>query len=184
MTKPPQRVRVAKLQDTQIDGVVAIDVACKQLLQRAGIPAAELPARWLAGIARLTRVHNVLVADADGTVAGYAAWRDESPGVAYLEEIAVKPELQRTGIGTRLLDAVREEARAVALPILLTRCWAKAGPAQALLEKAGFAALSAHSGERARLWREEQEREEWAGKAGEEHALAKEGQVVMVQSLL
>jgi GNAT superfamily N-acetyltransferase len=181
MTKPPQRVRVAKLQDTQIDGVVAIDLVCKQLLQRAGVPASELPARGLAGIAKLTKMHNVLVADADGTVAGYAAWRDESPGVAYLEELAVKPELQRLGVGTRLLDAVREVAGAVALPILLTRCWAKAAPAKALLEKAGFVALSVHSGERARLWREEQES---AGTSGEEHALTKEGQVVMVQSLL
>jgi len=181
MTKPPLRVRIAKLQDTQIDSVVSIDLACKQLMQRAGVPASELPARGLAGIAKLTKVHNVLVADADGTVAGYAAWRDESPGVAYLEELAVKPELQRLGIGTRLLDAVREEARAVSLPILVTRCWAKAARGKALLEKAGFALLSGESGQRAQRWREEQEN---ARTPGEESALAKEGQVVMVQSLL
>jgi GNAT superfamily N-acetyltransferase len=181
MTKPPHRVRIAKLQDTQVDGVVAIDLACKQLMLRAGVPASEVPARGLAGIAKLTKVHNVLVADADGTVAGYAAWRDESPGVAYLEELAVKPELQRLGIGTRLLDAVREEAKAVALPVLVTRCWAKAAPGKALLAKAGFAPLSADCGDRAQLWREEQES---AGTPAGSGALAKEGQVVMVQSLL
>jgi N-acetylglutamate synthase-like GNAT family acetyltransferase len=178
MTKPPpQRVRVARLQDTQIDGVVSIDLACKRLMHRSGVPASELPARGLAGIAQLTKLHNVLVADADGVVAGYAAWRDESPGVAYLEEIAVQPELHRLGIGTKLLDAVRAEAQAVSLPILLTRCWTKAAAGKALLEKAGFTPLSADASERAALWSEEQE-----GPAA--HGLAKEGQVVMVQSLL
>jgi N-acetylglutamate synthase-like GNAT family acetyltransferase len=174
MTPPPQRVRVARLQDLQLDGVVAIDAACKQQLHRAGVPAAEEPPRGLAGIARLTKVHNVLVADADGVVAGYAAWRDESPGVAYLEELAVKPELQHHGIAARLLEAVREEATALSLPILLTRAWTKNAAGQALLEKAGFVPLAAHSSERATLWQEEQ-----AAKAP-----AKEGQVVMVQSLL
>jgi amino-acid N-acetyltransferase len=176
MTKPPQRVRVTRLQELQIDAVVAIDAACKQLMLRAGVPSSEVPARGLAGVAKLTKFHNVLVAEADDAVAGYAAWRDESPGVAYLEELAVKPELHRLGIGTKLLDAVREEARAVSLPILVTRCWTKAGPGKALLEKAGLAPLSGDSGERAQLWREEQ--------AAGEHGLAKEGQVVLVQSLL
>jgi amino-acid N-acetyltransferase len=177
MTTPPQRVRVARLQDTQLDGVVAIDLACKQQLHRAGVPAAEEPARGVAGIAKLTKVHNVLVADADGVVAGYAAWRDESPGVAYLEELAVKPDLQRHGIAEKLLDAVRDEARAVSLPILLTRAWSKNAPGRALLEKAGFTPLASHTSERATLWQEEQ-----AAPAG--HGLAKDGQVVMVQSLL
>jgi amino-acid N-acetyltransferase len=176
MTTPPQRVRIARLQDTQLDGVVAIDAACKQQLQHAGVPVAEAPARGLAGLVKLTKLHNVLVADADGTVAGYAAWRDESPGVAYLEELAVKPDLQRHGIADKLLDAVREEARALSLPILLTRAWTKNAAGKALLEKAGFAALATNTSERATLWREEQE----ALHGG----LAKEGQVVVVQSLL
>jgi ribosomal protein S18 acetylase RimI-like enzyme len=180
MNTPPQRVRVARLQDTQLDAVVAIDAACKQQLHHAGVPAAEEPVRGLAGIARLTKVHNVLVADADGTVAGYAAWRDESPGVAYLEELAVKPELQRHGIAEKLLDAVRGEARALSLPILLTRAWSKNAPGKALLEKAGFTPLAAHSSERATLWQEEQEEQEGPGG----HGLAKDGQVVLATSLL
>jgi len=180
MTNPPQRVRVARLQDTQLDGVVAIDLVCKEQLHRAGVPASEEPARGLAGIARLTKLHNVLVADADGVVAGYAAWRDESPGVAYLEELAVKPELQRHGIAEKLLDAVREEARAVSLPILLTRVWTRNAPGKALLEKAGFAPLPTHTSERATLWQEEQE----ALRGGADHGLTKEGQVVVVISLL
>jgi amino-acid N-acetyltransferase len=176
MTTPPQRVRIARLQDTQLDGVVAIDLACKQQLQRAGVPAAEVAPRGLAGIAKLTKLHNVLVADADGTVAGYAAWRDESPGVAYLEELAVTPDLQRHGIAEKLLDAVREEARALSLPILLTRAWTKNAAGKALLDKSGFTPLAKDESERAGLWREEQE----ALHGG----LAKEGQVVVVQSLL
>jgi amino-acid N-acetyltransferase len=177
MTTPPQRVRVARLQDTQLDGVVAIDLGCKQQLHRAGVPESEEPARGVAGVARLTKLHNVLVADADGVVAGYAAWRDESPGVAFLEELAVKPELQRHGIAEKLLDAVREEARALSLPILLTRAWTKNAAGRALLEKAGFTPLATDTSERAKLWREEQE-------APGGHGLAKEGQVVVVSSLL
>jgi amino-acid N-acetyltransferase len=177
MTTPPQRVRVARLQDTQLDGVVAIDAECKQQLHRAGVSTTEEPARGVAGIAKLTKLHNVLAADADGVVAGYAAWRDESPGVAYLEELAVKPELQRHGIAEKLLDAVREEARALSLPILLIRVWTKNAAGKALLEKAGFTPLANHTSERATMWKEEQE-------AAGGHGLAKEGQVVMVSSLL
>lgn len=170
---PPQRVRVTKLQELQINQVVAVDRACKESLHRAGISAADVPARGLAGIAKLTKLHNVLVAEADGVVAGYAAWRDESPGVAYLEEIHVEPELQRLGIGSRLLDAIREDVRSVGLPVLVTRCWAK-GPGKAFFTKAGLQPLD-DSNERVALWRQEQEA------AG---ALAKEGQVVLMQSTL
>lgn len=177
MTTPPQRVRVAKLQDTQLDAVVAIDAACKQQLHRAGVPASEEPARGVAGIAKLTKQHNVLVADADGVVAGYAAWRDESPGVAYLEELAVKPELQHHGIAEKLVEAVRAEASALSLPILLTRVWTRNAPGEAFLTKNGFVPLPTHTSERAALWLTEQQ-------ASGGHGLAKDGQVVMVQPLL
>jgi amino-acid N-acetyltransferase len=180
MTSKPQRVRITKLQETQIDAVVSIDLACKSAMHRAGVPASEAPARGLAGMAKLTKVHNVLVADADGVVAGYVAWRDESPGVAYLEDLAVKPELQRAGVGTKLLDALREEARGLALPVLLTRCWTSAAPARSFLTKAGLVPLGSETpeiAERVALWREEQQ-------SATGHGLAREGQVVLVQSLL
>ncbi len=177
MKAPPHKVRIAKLQDAQLDGVVAVDLACNADMHRAGVPASEVPARGLAGLVKLTKGHDVLVADADGVVAGYAAWRDESPGVAYLEDIAVKPELQRLGVGKKLLDAVVEAAQAVSLPVLLTRVWTKAPGARAFLEKGGLAALDADAGERAAEWRAEQE-----GPGG--HGLAKEGQAVLYRSLL
>jgi amino-acid N-acetyltransferase len=179
MSKAPQRVRISKLTETQIDAVVAIDLAAKQSMQRSGVPAAELPARGLAGIAKLTKMHNVLVADADGTVAGWCAWRDESPGVAYLEDLAVKADLHRVGLGTKLVDAVCEQARGASLPVLLTRCWTSVAPARALLAKAGFVPLGSEPPEvadRVALWREEQE-----SNAG--HGLAKEGQVVLLLPL-
>jgi amino-acid N-acetyltransferase len=176
----PQRVRVTKLQEGQIDAVVAIDLACKAAMHRAGVPASEAPARGLAGVAKLTKLHNVLAADADGVVAGYIAWRDESPGVAYIEDLAVKPDLQRAGVGTKLLDTVREEARGLALPVLLTRCWTRAASARAFLTKVGLVPLGSEApeiAERVALWREEQQ-------SPSGHGLAKEGQVVLVQSLL
>jgi amino-acid N-acetyltransferase len=180
MNKPPQRVRVTKLQESQVDDVVAVDLACKQAMHRSGVPIAEAPARGLAGIGKLVKMHNVLVADADGVVAGYAAWRDESPGVAYLEDLAVKPQLQRVGIATQLLDAVRGDARALSLPVLVSRCWTKAAAARAFLAKAGLVPLGDEPpeiAERVALWREEQE-------SATGHGVAREGQVVLVQSLL
>ena len=87
----------------------------------------------------------------------------------------MNPELQRLGVGGKLLDAVVEAAQRVSLPVLLTRCWSNAPAARAFLEKAGFAPLGKAAGERVELWREEQEA------AG---GLAKEGQVVMLRSLL
>ena len=51
MTKAaPQRVRVAKLQDSQLDAVVAIDAACTQMMHRSGVSAAEQPPRGVPGI--------------------------------------------------------------------------------------------------------------------------------------
>ena len=175
MNKPPERIRVTRLQEAQANAVVAIDAVCKEALHRAGVPAADFPARGLAGLVKLTKLHNVLVADADGIVAGYAAWRDESPGVACLEDIAVSPQHQRTGIGTQLLEAVRAEARAVPLPLLVTRCWVKAASARAFFARAGLTPAGAEAGERFRMWREEQE-------AG--GPLVKEGQILLVQALV
>ncbi len=175
----PQRVRVTKLQDAQIDAVAAIDLACKQLLHRAGVSAVDAPARGLQGLVKLTKLHNLLVADADGTVAGYAAWRDESPGVAYLEDLGVKPELQRHHVATKLLDAVREEARKLSLPVLLTRCWTRAAPARAFFQKVGFVPLGDEPpqvSERVTMWREEQE-------APGGHGVAREGQTVLLLPL-
>jgi GNAT superfamily N-acetyltransferase len=174
MNKPPERIRVTKLQEAQVNPVVVVDAACKEAMHRAGVPAADCPARGLGGIVKLTKLHNVLVADADGVVVGYAAWRDESPGVAYLEDMAVSPQHQRTGVGRHLLDAVRAEARAVPLPVLVTRCWTQAASARAFLAKAGLVPAGDQAGERFKMWREEQE-------AG--GALVKEGQVVLVQAL-
>jgi len=171
---PPQKVRVTKLQEIQLDAVVAIDLDCKQWLHRAGVSPADAPARGVPGLAKLIKTHTLLVADADGVTAGFIAWRDESPGVAYVEELEIKPDLQRLGIGTRLLDAVREEARGLGLPVLVTRCWTKATSGQAFLKKAGLGPLGT-SDERATFWRQEQEA------AG---PLVKEGQAVLVQSLL
>jgi amino-acid N-acetyltransferase len=180
MSNAPQRVRVSKLQETQIDAVVAIDLAAKQAMHRAGVPAADVPARGLAGVAKLTKMHNVLVAEGDGVVVGYAAWRDESPGIAYLEDLAVKTDLQRLGLGTRLLEAIRQEARALALPVLITRAWKSAKAATAFLGKSGLTPLGTEPteiAERVALWCEEQEVPGGLG-------LARDGQVVLVQSLL
>jgi amino-acid N-acetyltransferase len=168
---PPQRVRVTKLSETQIDAIVAIDRAAKEPAYRAGVAAADWPARTLAGFVALTKMHNVLVAEADGVIAGYAAWRDESPGVAYLEDIAVRPDLQRVGVGSNLLGSVRDEARNLGLPVLIARCWTKAPSGPAFFAKERFAPIGSVPHERVGAWRDEQS------------PLAAEGQAVLVALL-
>ncbi|HEY8042426.1 MAG TPA: GNAT family N-acetyltransferase [Polyangiaceae bacterium] len=173
---PPQRVRVTRLQEAQIDAVVAIDRACKEAAHRAGVPAADWPVRGLAGMAALTKMHNVVAAEADGVVAGFAAWRDESPGVAILEDVAVAPDMQRLGVGKRLFEAVLEEARAVSLPVLLARPWDKVPSGRAFLVKAGMVPIEKlEASERVQMWREEHE------SAG---GVLKPGQALLGQSLL
>ncbi len=106
---PPTRVRVSRLQEVQVPAVVRIDADCAAMYHAIGFDAAEVPARSQADIVALTRDHNVYVVEADWSPAANAAWRDEAPGVAYVEEINVAPDMQRFGLGTRLLDTLREE---------------------------------------------------------------------------
>lgn len=135
---PPARVRVSRLEEVQVPDVVRIDHACAAMYHAVGFDAAEVPVRSGSDLYKLTRDHNVLVVEADWNPAGYAAWRDESPGVAYIEELNVDPELQRFGLGTRLLERIREEARAAKRKHIVLRCWQKATWAMAFYKVNGF----------------------------------------------
>jgi len=132
-----------------------------------GFDAAEVPARTWSDLARLPSDHDVYVAEADHVVAGYVAWRDESPGVAYVEELSVHPEFHRLGIATTLLERVVERARDVGLPYLVLRAWAKADWAQAFYAKRGFKTLSSDAPERVKAWRDERGAVKPIARAGE-----------------
>jgi GNAT superfamily N-acetyltransferase len=118
--------------------LVKIDRACADMYHAIGFDAAEVPVRSEADLYNLTRDHNVFVVEADWKPAGYAAWRDEAPGVAYVDEINVDPELQRFGLGTRLIEAIREDARKVGLKHIVLRAWTKAKWATGFYRKLGF----------------------------------------------
>src|SRR3984885_8826772 len=120
---PPTRIRMTGLQEEQLGALVAIDAACAAMYHALGFDAAEVPVRVAADFVRLARSNNVRVVEADNEVAGLLAWHDESPGVAYLADIQVHPSFQRYGLGSSLLEVLREEARSLRLEPGGGRCW-------------------------------------------------------------
>lgn len=167
----PKRIRVTGLQEAQLPALVALEEACTAMYHESGFDAAEVPARALSEIVALTRRHDVRVAEADDEVAGYMAWRDEAPGVAYLEELSVHPDHQRRGIATRLLAELYGRARELGMEQVVLRSREKASWAQAFYRKAGFAPIGDAAPAKVRAWRSEQEA---SGKP-----LAREGVVVL-----
>jgi ribosomal protein S18 acetylase RimI-like enzyme len=149
---PPKRVRLEKLQEVHVPELIKIDRAAAEEYWALGFDAAEVPVRTNGEIYRLPKQHAVRVAEADYVVAGYSAFRDESPGVAYLEEITVHPDYRRFGIGRRLIEQVFEEARAANLKELVLRRWDKADWAVAFYEKLGFKPIDDSAPERVRGW--------------------------------
>lgn len=135
---PPERVRVGRMQEVQLPTLEKVDRACAAMYHAIGFDAAEVPARSYADLVNLTRDHNVFVVEADRQPAGYVAWRDEAPGVAYIEEINVHPDAQRFGLGGKLLEAVREDARKAGLKHIVLRAWTKAKWAMSFYRKQGF----------------------------------------------
>lgn len=133
---PPTRIRITRLQEAQLADLVAIDAACNAQLRDAGMPAELLTVRADADIARLTRTHDVYVAEADHVVAGCLAWRDEPPKIAHLEWLAVAPDFQRFGIATRLLREMGDRCDEAAIAHTVVRC-----PNKGLWGRSFFAAL-------------------------------------------
>ena len=149
---PPKRVRLEKLQEVHVSELIKIDRAAAEEYWALGFDAAEVPVRTNGELYRLPKQHAVRVAEADYVVAGYSAFRDESPGVAYLEEISVHPDYRRFGIGRRLIEQVFEEARQANLKELVLRRWDKADWAVAFYEKLGFKPIDDSAPERVRGW--------------------------------
>lgn len=118
--------------------LVKVDHACAAMYHAIGFDGAEVPPRSFADLVALTRDHNVFVVEADWKPAGYVAWRDEAPGVAYIEELNVDPELQRFGLGSRLLETVRDDARKAGLQHIVLRAWTRAKWAIGFYRKNGF----------------------------------------------
>ncbi len=153
---PPTRIRVTKgLQEAQLADLVELDNACSAMYHAAGFDAAEVPARGQTDFVALSRQNSLRVAEADHVLAGFLAWHDESPGVAYLLDIQVHPEYQRFGIAADLLDAMREEARALRLEQIVVRAWEKATWAMGFYRRQRFMPIDATAPAKVQGWKEE-----------------------------
>lgn len=151
----PTRIRVSGLQETQLPSVVDIEKAGAAMYRDSGFATGEVPARQAMEIVALTRDHNVRVAEADHVVAGYAAWRDEAPGVGVIETIAVHPDFQRVGVGSKLIETIREEARDAKLSHLVIRCRTAAPWVMEFCRKAGFSPIGEDAPGKVAAWGQE-----------------------------
>ncbi len=152
---PPERVRFTKLQEAQLPDLVRLEQATAAMYHEIGFDAAEVPPRSVSDIHGLVHRHSVIVAEADHIVAGYAAFRDEAPGVAYIEELGVAPDYQRFGIGRALVGRIRDEARELGLSDVVLRMWDRATWAKAFYAKLGFRVIDESAPERVRAWFED-----------------------------
>jgi ribosomal protein S18 acetylase RimI-like enzyme len=152
---PPKRIRTTRLQEAQIPALVELENACTAMYHELGFDAAEVPARTASDLAHLPRQHNVFVAEADHEVAGYLAWRDESPGIAYLEEISVHPSYQRFGVGTKLIETLEEDVLRSGLSDIVAKMFEKAAWAKAFYAHHGFVTLGDQAPGKVRGWHDE-----------------------------
>ena len=148
----PKRVRFTKLQEAQVADLVRLEHATAGMYHEIGFDTAEVPPRAANDISGLPHRHSVIVAEADHVVAGYAAWRDEAPGVAYVEELGVHPDFQRFGIGKALIDELRGQARDYRITEIVLRMWQRAEWAAAFYKKLGFEPIDDSAPLKVRSW--------------------------------
>jgi len=151
----PQKIRYSKLQEVQLTPLETLDRATSEMYYAIGFDAAEVPPRSYGDLAMLGRTHSVHVAEADYQVAGYAAWRDESPGVGFIAEVGVHPDYQRFGIGRGLYERIETEARELGLKEIVVKVWDRAEWAVSFYRALGFKQVDEKAPERVSTWFEE-----------------------------
>src|SRR5580692_1241248 len=140
----PTHIRITTgLREAQLADLVKLDADCSAMYHAVGFDTAEVPTRDQADFVNLSRHNSVRVAEADHVVAGFLAWHDESPGVAYLVDVQVHPDYQRFGIAADLLDSLKEEARNLHLEQIVVRVWEKATWAMAFYRRQRFMPIDA-----------------------------------------
>jgi amino-acid N-acetyltransferase len=153
---PPTHVRISKgLQETHLVELVRLDDRCAAMYHAIGFDAAEVPARSQADFVALSRHNSVRVAEADHAVAGFLAWHDEAPGVAYLVDAQVHPDFQRFGIASKLIEALRDEARSLGFEHVVVRCWERATWAMAFYRRQRFMGIDATAPAKVAAWKDE-----------------------------
>jgi len=161
---PPERVRLGRLQEVQVDALAAAHAESAATLWDEGVGVEEAPARDVRDFVRATRDHEVWVAEADYQVAGGAIVRDAAPGVLVVEDLFVAPAFRRFGIGSRLLARAEDRARELGLPALVLRASPRSKAAARFCAKHGLHPASAAPHPRVAAWL-----------AGSEHPITQDG---------
>jgi ribosomal-protein-alanine N-acetyltransferase len=128
-------VRLERLRWFHLDQVLAIE---EELFG---------PERWTPAMfwSELAHGHHYLAAIQDGSLLGYAGIAIVRPE-AWVNNIAVRRDCQRTGIGRRLLDALLDHARRHGVTHTLLEVAADNGPAQRMYEAYGFEVVGLRRG--------------------------------------
>ena len=134
----PKKIRVTKLQEAQLIDFQTVEALCAEMFYAVGYGDTEIRPRNEHELARLTKNHDILVAEADHEPVGFLVWADQAPGVAWLPTLEVAPAYQRFGIGTRLLRDLGEQAHGLGIEVVVTPCWERAAWAMAFLGVRGF----------------------------------------------
>jgi N-acetylglutamate synthase-like GNAT family acetyltransferase len=151
---PPTKIRVTGLQEAQLPALCRIELACAAMHYEVGLDETAVRPRTEAEIAGLHRTHDVWVAEADHEVAGYLAWRDEQPKIGCVAILNVHPELQRFGIGTRLLRQLADSCADSDIAHVVARYWSQASWAAGFLDALQFHALAGELPAPVAAWRD------------------------------
>jgi ribosomal-protein-alanine N-acetyltransferase len=104
---------------------------------------------WSAGMFwnELASGHYYLVAiDRHNRVAGYAGLAVAPPDEAWVQNVAVRRDAQRAGVGRALMDALLARARETGVSAVLLEVAVDNGPAQKLYETYGFDGVGIRKG--------------------------------------
>jgi ribosomal-protein-alanine N-acetyltransferase len=121
-------VRIERLRWWHIDDLLPLE---------ADLFGAE---RWSAAMFwnELAAGHHYLVATVDGVVTGYAGLAVNPPDEAWVQNIAVRRDAQRGGVGRALLSALLDRAAERGVTRVLLEVAVDNGPAQRLYSGYGF----------------------------------------------
>ena len=90
--------------------------------------------------------HYLVVLDDAGAVAAYGGLAVTPPEEAWIQNIAVRRDAQRTGIGRALMDALLDRAREARVDAVLLEVAVDNEPAQRLYDSYGFATIGVRKG--------------------------------------
>ena len=102
-------MRVRRAVGDDLPVLQEIEVEAGALFVEIGMP--EIAAHPPGDLDDLAAAEALLVAEEGDVIVGYA-WIELVDGATYLEQVSVRPESGRRGVGTALLDAVADFARA------------------------------------------------------------------------